>query len=158
MPKSFTIFSLTIKYYDLFFVLGFVGVMAYRTAVNKKYGFPWWKTLLYGLMVYSATTAWMFVLYYFETGSWGGSNVVRVFWWLGVISFPVSRLLRMDFLKSLDCVAPCLCINHAIAHIGCIFAGCCHGYEAHGEFTATTPDMFAFRSSLSRRQRHSLSL
>ena len=131
MPVSFTVIGLTIKYYDLFFALGFVGVLIYLMAVSRKYDIPKWKTAVFTVLVYSSTLVWMFFLFWADTGfrNWGGNNIVRVFWWLGVFVFPVSKLLKLDYLKCLDFVAPCLCINHGIAHFGCIFAGCCHGYE-----------------------------
>ena len=139
MIETFTIGAISIKFYDLFFALGFVGVIVYLLAVSKKYKYPVWKTIVFAVLVYSLTVAWMFTLYYIETGTWGGNNIVRVFWWLGVFVLPVSLILKMGYFKSLDFVAPCLCINHGIAHFGCIFAGCCHGYPCswgiHNNYT-----------------------
>lgn len=130
MIQTITIGSLSISLYTSFFVLGFVGVFAYLLAVCKRYDIPKWKTVVFTVLVYSSTLLWMFVLFWIESGftRWGGNNIVRVFWWLGVFVFPVSKLLKLDYRKSLDFVSPCLCINHGIAHIGCIFPGCCHGY------------------------------
>lgn len=132
MITGFKILGFTIRFYDLFFVLGFVGVAAYLLCVSGKYTIPKWKTLAFTVLVYFSTFLWMFFLYWAESGfrSWGGNNIVRVFWWLGVFVFPVSKLLRINYKKALDFVAPCLCINHGIAHFGCIFEGCCHGYPA----------------------------
>lgn len=120
----------TISLYTTFFVLAFAGVFAYLLAVCKYYEIPKWKTVVFTVLVYSASLGWMFVLFWIDSGftRWGGNNIVRVFWWLGVFVFPVSRLLKLDFWRCLDFVSPCLCINHGIAHIGCIFPGCCHGY------------------------------
>ena len=131
-PESFTLFSFTMKYYDLLFGLGFVGVMFYLLSVCRHYRIPAWKTVIFAVLVYSSTVAWMFFLYWADSGfkAWGGNNIVRVFWWLGVFTFPVAKLLKLDYFKCLDFVSPCLCINHGIAHFGCIFAGCCHGYPS----------------------------
>ena len=130
MSEYFHIFGLAIKYYDFFFALGFVGVFIYLLCVCKKYDIVKWKAIVFTILVYSASLFWMFVLFWIDSGfkNWGGNNIVRVFWWLGVFVYPVSKLLKLDFWKCLDFVAPCLCINHGIAHFGCIFAGCCHGY------------------------------
>lgn len=108
--------------------MGFVGVFIYLISICRRYG----KSVVFTVLVYSSTLAWMFFLFWADTGfqRWGGNNIVRVFWWLGVFVFPVSKLLKLDYWKSLDFVAPCLCINHGIAHFGCIFAGCCHGYPS----------------------------
>ena len=132
MITDFSLFGLSIKFYDLFFGLGFVGVFIYLLLICKKYDIPKWKTILFTVIVYSSSLVWMFFLYWADSGfkEWGGNNIVRVFWWLGVFVFPTSRLLKLDFWKCLDFVAPCLCINHGIAHLGCNFAGCCHGYPS----------------------------
>ena len=132
MPVSFQFFGFTIKYYDLFFALGFVGVFAYLLAISKKYEIKKWQTIVFTILVYTSSLIWMFFLYWADTGfkHWGGNNIVRIFWWLGVFVFPVSKILKLDFFECLDFVAPCLCINHGIAHIGCNFAGCCYGYPS----------------------------
>lgn len=130
MITHITLGGMYVSLYNLFFVLGFVGVFAYMLAVCGRYRIPRWKTVVFVILVYFSTFFWMFFLFWAESGfkNFGGNNIVRVFWWLGVFVYPVSRLLELDYKESLDFVAPCLCINHGIAHIGCIFAGCCHGY------------------------------
>lgn len=132
MITHITLGGMSVSLYNLFFVLGFIGVFAYMLAVSSKYQIPKWKTMVFVALVYFATFFWMFFLFWAESGfkNFGGNNIVRVFWWLGVFVYPVSKLLKLDYKKSLDFVAPCLCINHGIAHIGCIFAGCCHGYPS----------------------------
>jgi phosphatidylglycerol:prolipoprotein diacylglycerol transferase len=121
-------FSFTL--YDMLFGMGFVGVMVYLLLISKHYSMPILKTIVFAVLVYSSTVAWMFFLFWADSGFrvWGGNNIVRVFWWLGVFVFPVSKLIKRNYLECLDFVSPCLCINHGIAHFGCIFAGCCHGY------------------------------
>lgn len=133
MITSISIGSFIIKLYDLFFGMGFVGVFIYLINICKHYDIPKWKTVVFTILVYTSTLVWMFFLYWAESGfqHWGGNNIVRVFWWLGIFVYPVSRLLKLDYWECLDFVAPCLCINHGIAHIGCVFAGCCHGYPCN---------------------------
>ena len=121
---------MSISIYRVFFILGFVGVFIYLWNISKKYSIPKWKSVVFTVLVYGSTVIWMLFLYWVENGfeGFGGNNIVRVFWWLGVFVFPVSKLLKLDYWKALDFVSPCLCINHGIAHLGCVFAGCCHGY------------------------------
>lgn len=130
MISSIMVLGHSYALYDILFYSGFVGVLVYLFSVSRKYDIPYWKTGVFAVLVYTSTLLWMFFLYWADSGfkSWGGNNIVRVFWWLGVFVFPVSKLLKLDYWKSLDFVSPCLCINHGIAHFGCIFAGCCHGY------------------------------
>lgn len=122
--------------YDIFFVGGFVGLTIYNLTVCGHYGIPKWKAMLFTVMVYTVSVAWMFVLFWVFTGSWGGNNIVRIFIWVPVFAWPVSKILKIDWLTSCDFISPCLCINHGIAHMGCMFAGCCYGYEwEHGIFS-----------------------
>lgn len=131
MIDSFTFLGATIQFYDLFFVLGFVGVFIYLLHICKNYKISKGKTIIFTILVYTSSLIWMYFLYWADSGftKWGGNNIVRVFWWLGVFTYPVAKMLKINYLKALDYVSPCLCINHGIAHIGCIFAGCCHGYQ-----------------------------
>ena len=86
--------------------------------------------MLFTVMVYVASVAWMFVLFWVFTGKWGGNNIVRIFIWVPVFALPASKILKIDWLTSCDFISPCLCINHGIAHLGCIFAGCCHSFQS----------------------------
>lgn len=117
--------------YAAFLCLGFVVVIAFNLYNCKNYHISRWKALVLTLVVYVLAFGWMFVLFWAETGfrTWGGFHHVRVFVWLPIIVWPVSKLLKLDWVQSCDFVAPCLCINHGIGHLGCIFAGCCNGYS-----------------------------
>lgn len=121
--------------YDFFFAGGFVGLTIYNLSVAKHYKISYIKAILFTVMVYTASLAWMFVLYWVFTGSWGGNNIVRIFIWVPVFAYPAAKLLKIDWLTGCDFISPCLCINHGIAHLGCAFAGCCRGFEwEHGVF------------------------
>ncbi|MBQ7670614.1 MAG: prolipoprotein diacylglyceryl transferase [Clostridia bacterium] len=125
--------------YNIFFFGGFVGLTIYNLCVCKKYGISRLKAMLFTVMVYAASVAWMFVLYWVFTGTWGGNNIVRIFIWVPVFAFPAAKILKLDWLTSCDFISPCLCINHGIAHLGCIFAGCCYGYPMeNGVFSPNT--------------------
>ena len=125
--------------YNIFFFGGFVGLTIYNLTVCKKYGISRLKAILFTLMVYCSSVAWMFVLYWVFTGTWGGNNIVRIFIWVPVFAWPAAKILKIDYLTSCDFISPCLCINHGIAHLGCIFAGCCYGHPmAHGVFSPNT--------------------
>ena len=125
--------------YNIFFFGGFVGLTTYNLIVAKKYGLKKWKALLFTVIVYSVSVAWMFVMYWIFTGTWGGNNIVRIFVWVPIFAYPAAKLLKIDYFKSCDFISPCLCINHGIAHLGCIFAGCCYGYPMEdGVFSPNT--------------------
>lgn len=130
MLEAISEIGLSQTLYNVFFCGGLVGLSIYLLSVCKYYAISKKKAIVFIILVYGSSLLWMFFLYWADSGfkNWGGNNIVRIFWWLGVFVFPVSKLLKLDYLKALDFVSPCLCINHGIAHFGCIFAGCCHGY------------------------------
>lgn len=41
---------------------------------------------------------------------------------------------QLDIRKVEKCIVPVLPLGHAIGRIGCLFAGCCHGFEYNGLF------------------------
>lgn len=120
--------------YNIFFYSGFVGLFIFNLITCKHYGIKKWQATVFTVCVYSAALVWMFFLFWAESGfkNFGGNNIVRIFIWLPVFVIPMAKILKLDINKCLDFVSPCLCINHGLAHIGCIFEGCCHGYPFQG--------------------------
>ena len=116
--------------YNVFFALGFVAVFTFNLLNCKNFDIPKWKSVVLTIAVYTLSVLWMFFLYWVAHGfkDWGGNNIVRIFIWVPVFTWPVCKLLKLDFLKCCEFIAPCLCVVHGVAHLGCIFAGCCHGY------------------------------
>lgn len=116
--------------YNVFFVAGFVAVFLYAMVSGKKYGIPKGKALLYIIIVYFVSLLWMFFQCWVENGfkGWGGNNIVRTFVWVPLAAWPAGKLLKVDWVRGCDFVAPCVPLVQGVAHWGCIFAGCCHGY------------------------------
>ncbi|MCR5067963.1 MAG: prolipoprotein diacylglyceryl transferase [Erysipelotrichaceae bacterium] len=117
-------------FYNLFFVLGFVGVLTYNLINCKNYGLSRKKALILTVVVYSITVIWMFILFWAFSGfkKWGGNNIVRIFIWVPLIAWPVCKAMKIDWKMCCDYLSPCVCVVHGIAHFGCIFEGCCNGY------------------------------
>lgn len=117
--------------YNIFFVAGGVGLMAFCFANAKNYKLPLKKAIPFVVIVYAVSVAWMFFLYWAESGfkNFGGNNIVRIFVWVPLFSYPAAKLFKLDFRTTCDYLAPVVCVQHGISHFGCIFAGCCHGYS-----------------------------
>ena len=115
----------------IFFIAGFVAVMLFNAINCKNYNIPLWKAGVFTVLVYAVTVAWMFFLYWAASGfkHFGGNNIVRVFIWVPLFALPVAKLLKLDWKTCCDYIAPCLCVVHGVAHLGCVFDGCCHGYR-----------------------------
>jgi len=121
--------------YDVFFVAGGVVLMIFCFANAKNYKIPLKKAIPFVVIVYAIAVAWMFFLYWAESGfkNFGGNNIVRIFVWVPLIAWPFCRLFKLDFRTMCDYLAPVVCVQHGVSHFGCMFGGCCHSYEwSHG--------------------------
>lgn len=58
----------------------------------------------------------------------GGFNWVRAVVFIPVVIYLLCLSIDLPFTKTMDFLAPCAALHHGIAHIFCIFNGCCYGY------------------------------
>jgi phosphatidylglycerol---prolipoprotein diacylglyceryl transferase len=56
------------------------------------------------------------------------------------VSWPVLRLMGLEFWRSWDGVAIIMLVGMAITRIGCLMNGCCSGRETQGPFGLWLPD------------------
>lgn len=104
--------------------LGTVAAVAYTVFAAKKYNIGTAKLLLFFTVLFAEAAV---VLFFF---SWtiGGIRIARVFVWEPLLIWSVTRWMKLDFNTMCDFAAPITCLQQAVAHSGCIFAGCCYGY------------------------------
>lgn len=116
--------------YNIFFVAGGVALMIFCFANAKNYKIPLKKAIPFVIIVYSIAVAWMFFLYWAESGfkNFGGNNIVRIFVWVPLIAWPFCKLFKLDFRTMCDYLAPVVCVQHGVSHFGCMFGGCCYSY------------------------------
>ena len=72
----------------------------------------------------------MFILFWIETGHFGGNNIVRVFVYMPLFAIPAAKMLKLGWKQACDMLAPATCVVHGVSHWGCIFDGCCHGFPS----------------------------
>ena len=77
--------------YDIFFVAGGVALMIFCFANAKNYKIKLRKAIPFVLVVYAVSVAWMFFLFWAESGfqNFGGNNIVRIFVWVPVFAYPM---------------------------------------------------------------------
>lgn len=130
--------------YDIFFALGFVSVYLFVVFYGKKMGIHPWKSTVIVLIVYPIVVLWMFVMYWIESGfqNWGGNNIVRVFVYVPLVSYPVAKLLKLSWKDINSPLALGPVAVHAVSHFGCMFPGCCQGYPSSwGLYNIVTEDI-----------------
>lgn len=122
--------GLTNYFYFGFHILGYVSVLVFNILYSKKFDISKSKAVIITFFVYSITYVWIYILCWAETGfqRFGGNNIVRGFVYIPLIAFPISKVLKVEWKKMCDFIAPCVCLAHGVSHIGCIFAGCCEGF------------------------------
>lgn len=133
--EDFIIFMSELVYhgftYDLFMFVGFMALLFFYLWRGKVFGISVAKSLLLVFTVYPVAYAWMFIACWIENGfqGFGANNVVRAFVYFPLIAVPVSKMLKMDWKKACDLLAPAPCLAQGVSHWGCTFYGCCHGFE-----------------------------
>ena len=122
--------------YWAFMGIAFVTAFIYNILNSKHFNLPYSKTIFLTLIGFVVSYVWMCFVTWVDTGfkEWGGINIVRIFVWVPIIIWPLCKLFKVDWKTWLDFAGPStLCLIQGIAHFGCAFAGCCHGYEMkHG--------------------------
>ena len=100
--------------------------------VWKKYDISPKKAIITTLIVYPITYVWIYIQYWIESGftRFGGNNIVRGFIYIPLFAIISSKILKIKWKTTCDFITPCICLCHAVSHIGCIFDGCCKGYPS----------------------------
>jgi prolipoprotein diacylglyceryltransferase len=131
MPQTFIFFGIEFSFYYLFHAIGYIGTVIFYVYYGKKYGLKQWQTLSILLPCYIVVYLWIYVLSWAESGFrvWGGNNIVRAFIYLPLLFLISGKIFRIKFSLLSDLFAPALCLAQGISHIGCIFQGCCGGYQ-----------------------------
>jgi len=62
-------------------------------------------------------------------GNFGRKNAVTVYIWIPLICFGVSKITKIEWGKLCTMMAPTMLLIQAVSRPGCLFAGCCKGFE-----------------------------
>lgn len=112
------------------YCLGFVTIFIFNTIYGKHYNIKPLKALIFSIVSYALIFGWSYILAWIMNGfSWGHHNAIRVYIWFPVVLLLTGKLFRIPWIDCCEYVAPSACIVYGIARIGCIFTGCCYGYE-----------------------------
>ena len=131
MIETFHLFGNEISLYYTFWLLGALAVVFGGYVMGKRYGLTFAKSVFYvvGAVVMGYLLLWA-TSWVFGGGKMNGLNFVRVVTFLPIPIFILARIFRDSFSKVADFLAPLVAVFHGVTHLGCIFAGCCHGYPS----------------------------
>lgn len=116
--------------YNAFIIAAVLVLLVFSLIHCQPYGLSWKKAMELVLPVCAIAIILAFVLHWVEHGftNWGGKDVIRVFVWIPVIAYPLTRLLKIDWLRACDYLSPHLPVLQSVSKFGCLFTGCCKGY------------------------------
>lgn len=133
--------GMTNTVYYSFHVLTIISVLIAAIFYGKRLGIDTKTAILVVVIIYPLMDFWKRVLYWMESGftNFGGENNVRIFVYVPLLGFLVAKLLRIEWKKMCDYLAPLVVLTQGVGHFGCVFSGCCGGYPAnYGLYNITT--------------------
>lgn len=115
---------------DYFAILSFIPVVFFCIYYGRKLKTGIIKSIVLVAFVYVANYMLMLILTWIEMGFrfFGAQNGIRSFAYTPLVCWFGAKILRMQWSKANTIWAICLPFSHAVAHLGCVFAGCCDGY------------------------------
>lgn len=138
--------------YNLMYLVGFALMMVINLRTHKRYRLKKLTTIIITLITYVAGVAGAMIMGTIYTtlmknNGFSASTNVAIFG--AVIFTPIfmtiaSLILKQDWRRVLDMLAPGIFIILACAKFGCFLHGCCHGVECSFGIQYRNSDMTVF--------------
>lgn len=119
-------FFFEINLYSWGHVLASVLVIVFCFLYIKKFRINSEKAFLLAFSIVPFAISVIFIAGKFDNV--GIFHWVRAVIFIPIIIYLLCLSIDLPFTKTLDFLAPCAALHHGIAHIFCIFPGCCYGY------------------------------
>lgn len=125
-------------YYGLVGDIALILSILYSLYHGKRYGINLWKMVIIIAVAYAGRIALQNVIWgvlqYIKNVHFLGiqtavNSIVRIFVFMPLIVWPMAKIFKYKWGHVCDAITMFLLITSAIAQIGCIFPGCCAGYE-----------------------------
>ena len=118
--------------YYCFHVAGLLLALANALNDAKHLGIKLWKALIAVLIVYPLIYELRYAIRWVERIFYdcSGANIIKAFVFMPAVIWPVAKMLKVEQGKINQLFAVIPCIGQGISHLGCVFPGCCQGYEA----------------------------
>ena len=133
--------GLSMTYYGWICDAGLILSIIYSLYHGKRYGINLWKMVIIVAGAYLGRITlqngiWAVLQYIRDNNIFGiqtaVNSIVRIFILIPLIMWPFAKIFKYKWGHICDSIAMFLLITSAIAQLGCIFPGCCHGYKFDG--------------------------
>lgn len=128
----------SMTYYGWICDAGLILSIIYSLYHGKRYGINLWKMVIIIAGAYLGRIAvqngiWEVLLYIKQNNILGIetaiNSIVRTFIFIPLVMWPFAKIFKYKWGHVCDSIAMFLIITSAIAQLGCLFPGCCAGYE-----------------------------
>lgn len=111
----------------IFIVLGTIMMLVVAFILKKDYELSPLKTVLISVSLTVVGVLSVMLMYFVENGKIGGVSFFGAVFFVPLLLYPVSLLLKMPYKEYLDISAPMVAIMLTVMKINCLIAGCCYG-------------------------------
>ena len=111
----------------IFIGIGAAVMLALSIIRRKQYNLPLWKSIVIPFIVAACGALGAMLLYFVESGRFGGVSFYGGVILVPVLLYPASKLLKMPYGEITDYIVPQGCIMLASMKVSCLITGCCGG-------------------------------
>ena len=108
-------------------ILGCVFMIAIISIQLKWYRISIWKSVPISVILVFVGIYGSQIWFYIENGFFGGRSLYGAIALAPIVFFPVSKLLKISYLESLDFCATAGSLTLGLTKIQCLYDGCCPG-------------------------------
>ena len=126
---SITVGGVTISTYWLMLILGTAGMFLCTYHRRKLFEMQPWQCAAFTLLLTFVGVAGAMLLFFLESGSFGGVSFFGSVFLIAVLMPFVGLLFRLKPGQTLDICGPCVAIMIGCMRFNCFLSGCCGGWE-----------------------------
>ena len=114
--------------FAMFMVMGMFLMFLCMWAANSiSYKYSLWKIALSAAVLTCIGLLGAHIMAWIESGNWSARSFYGAVFLAPVLMWPVSMILRINYLGLIDLCAPAECIMLALLKVKCRIDGCCYG-------------------------------
>lgn len=119
---------LSVSLYMWGHILAFILIILFCFWYIKKFRINREKAFLFVVLIVPFTVSAIVIAGKF--GNIGVFNWVKAVVFIPIVVYLLCLAIDLPFAKTFDFITPCAALHHGMAHIFCIFSGCCYGYPS----------------------------